>query len=102
MDYLLLIVLGFFVFGGTELSKKVLKKREIFWPLYKSESSQAEEFNISLTLKIAAMRAYPHTTDADWHELLPLCHFSDDWYARTHPGKDFLRMENAVRMHLAQ
>ena len=73
------------------------KNREVLWPVYEKERYQAMCMHNDLFDLIRQMYDNPFVMDSDWRALLPVCRYSDDWYARTWPDLKPFKLESCVR-----
>lgn len=73
------------------------KKKEVLWPVYESERVQAMCMHDDLLDLIRQMHDNPFVMDRDWRSLLPVCRYSDEWYARTWPNLKSFKLESCVR-----
>ena len=72
------------------------RKKELLWPT--NEAVQATFFHCDLSSKLREMEDDPQTTYQHWKDILPVCRYSDEWFAKTHPYmKNFGKNEEAAK-----
>jgi hypothetical protein len=76
----------------------IVDRKGLYWIEHETEPILAMYLHCDIGIKIVELLENPCTMESDWREILPLCKYSDEWFAKTHPYiKNFSRKEDFVR-----